>query len=78
MSWARRGQCWGAAASSIVTVSVRQRVAPPELPDQVNIAYRMVSWGLMSVGGLAGGLVARVNPRPRLPAEVFYGPVDVP
>jgi MFS family permease len=44
---------------SIVTVSMRQRVVPSDLLGRVNSAYRMLGWGLMPLGSLAGGLVAR-------------------
>lgn len=43
---------------SIVTVSLRQEVVPSELLGRVNSAYRMLGWGLMPLGSLAGGLVA--------------------
>lgn len=44
---------------SIVTVSVRQKAVPSELLGRVNSAYRMLGWGLMPLGALAGGVVAR-------------------
>jgi MFS family permease len=44
---------------SIVTVSMRQRAVPSDLLGRVNSAYRMLGWGLMPLGSLAGGLVAR-------------------
>jgi MFS family permease len=44
---------------SVVTVSMRQRMVPPDLLGRVNSAYRMLGWGLMPLGALAGGLVAR-------------------
>jgi MFS family permease len=44
---------------SIVTLSMRQRSVPSELLGRVNSAYRMLGWGLMPLGSLAGGLVAR-------------------
>jgi predicted MFS family arabinose efflux permease len=43
---------------NIVTVSLRQRVVPGELLGRVNSVYRMLGWGLMPVGALAGGFVA--------------------
>ncbi len=42
----------------VVTVSLRQQIVPSELLDRVNSAYRMLGWGLMPLGALAGGLVA--------------------
>lgn len=43
---------------SIVTVSLRQRSVPSELLGRVNSVYRMLGWGLIPLGALAGGLVA--------------------
>jgi MFS family permease len=43
---------------NIVTVSLRQRVVPAELLGRVNSAYRMIGWGPIPLGALAGGLVA--------------------
>jgi MFS family permease len=44
---------------SIVTLSMRQRVVPSDLLGRVNSAYRMLGWGLMPLGALTGGLIAR-------------------
>lgn len=44
---------------SVVTLSTRQRIVPSELLGRVNSAYRMLGWGLMPLGSLAGGLIAR-------------------
>ena len=43
---------------NVVTVTLRQRVVPAELLGRVNSAYRMIGWGLMPLGALAGGFVA--------------------
>ncbi|MEV4360925.1 MFS transporter [Nonomuraea sp. NPDC049625] len=43
---------------SIVTVSLRQRIVPSEMLGRVNSVYRMLGWGLIPLGALAGGLVA--------------------
>ncbi|MDP4506979.1 MFS transporter [Nonomuraea turcica] len=43
---------------SIVTVSLRQQIVPSELLGRVNSVYRMLGWGLIPLGALAGGLVA--------------------
>jgi MFS family permease len=43
---------------NVVTVTLRQRVVPDELLGQVNSAYRMIGWGMMPLGALAGGFVA--------------------
>ncbi|GAA4049734.1 MFS transporter [Nonomuraea soli] len=45
---------------SIVTVGLRQRIVPSDLLGRVNSAYRMLGWGLIPLGALAGGLVAHV------------------
>ena len=43
---------------SVVTVSLRQQVIPADLRGRVHSVYRMLGWGLMPLGALAGGLVA--------------------
>jgi MFS family permease len=43
---------------NIVTVTLRQSIVPAELLGRVNSAYRMIGWGLMPLGALAGGFVA--------------------
>jgi MFS family permease len=43
---------------NVVTISFRQSVVPERLQGRVNSAYRLVSWGTLSVGAAAGGLVA--------------------
>ncbi|MEV6866179.1 MFS transporter [Streptosporangium subroseum] len=43
---------------SIVTVSLRQRIVPPAMLGRVNSVYKMLGWGLIPLGALAGGLVA--------------------
>lgn len=43
---------------NVVTVSLRQRVVPAHLLGRVNSVYRMLGWGLMPLGALAGGFVA--------------------
>jgi MFS family permease len=45
---------------NIVTVSLRQQIVPGELLGRVNSVYRMLGWGLMPAGALAGGFVAHV------------------
>jgi MFS family permease len=42
---------------NVVTVSFRQAVVPEPLQGRVNSAYRLVSWGTLSVGAVAGGVV---------------------
>jgi MFS family permease len=43
---------------NVVTISLRQRVVPAHLLGRVNSVYRMLGWGLMPLGALAGGFVA--------------------
>lgn len=43
---------------NVVTVSLRQRIVPPEMLGRVNSVYKMLGWGLIPLGALAGGLVA--------------------
>jgi predicted MFS family arabinose efflux permease len=42
---------------NVVTVSFRQAVVPERLQGRVNSAYRLVSWGTLSAGAAAGGVV---------------------
>lgn len=44
--------------SSVVTVSMRQQLTPNDLFGRVNSVFRMIGWGLMPLGGLAGGFLA--------------------
>jgi hypothetical protein len=39
----------------------RQQIVPAELLDRVNSVYRMIGWGLMPLGAVAGGFVARAG-----------------
>jgi MFS family permease len=43
---------------NIATVTLRQEIVPPELRGRVTSVYRMLGWGLLPLGSLAGGLVA--------------------
>ncbi len=43
---------------NVVTVSLRQQIVPSDLLGRVNSVYRMLGWGLMPLGALAGGFVA--------------------
>jgi len=43
---------------NVVTVSLRQRIVPGPILGRVNSVYRMLGWGLMPFGALAGGFVA--------------------
>lgn len=42
---------------NVVTISFRQAVVPERLQGRVNSAYRLVSWGTLSIGAAAGGAV---------------------
>ena len=52
------GQGFTVTMWNVVTVSLRQQVVPAHLLGRVNSVYRMLGWGLMPVGALAGGFVA--------------------
>jgi MFS family permease len=43
---------------NIVTVSLRQESVPSALLGRVNSVYKMLGWGLIPLGSLAGGFVA--------------------
>ena len=44
---------------NVVTVTLRQRIVPDEMLGRVNSTYRMLGWGMIPLGALAGGLVAQ-------------------
>jgi MFS family permease len=52
----------GVAAMSwnVLTVSLRQRVAPDHLLGRVNAGYRLLAWGSMPLGAFLGGVLADV------------------
>jgi MFS family permease len=52
------GQGFAIAMWNVVTVSLRQQIVPAALLGRVNSVYRMLGWGLMPAGALAGGFVA--------------------
>jgi MFS family permease len=54
-------QGFAAAMWNVVTVSLRQQVVPGHLLGRVNSVYRMLGWGLMPLGALAGGFVAHAD-----------------
>jgi MFS family permease len=43
---------------NVLALSLRQQQVPSELRGRVNSVYRMIGWGLIPLGALAGGLVA--------------------
>ncbi len=46
---------------NVVTVAFRQSVIPDHLLGRVNSVYRLLSWGAIPLGGLAGGLVVEAT-----------------
>ena len=44
---------------NVITVSARQALVPAELFGRVNSVYRFVGWGVLPIGALLGGVVAR-------------------
>ena len=48
----------GISIWNVITVSLRQRITPGRLLGRVNSAYRLVAWGTMPLGAIAGGLLA--------------------
>src|SRR5690242_8338011 len=52
------GEGFAVTMWNVVTVSLRQQVVPAHLLGRVNSVYRMLGWGLMPVGALAGGFIA--------------------
>ncbi|MCX5265893.1 MFS transporter [Streptomyces sp. NBC_00199] len=48
---------------NVCTVSLRQRLAPPDMLGRVTSGYRLAAWGTMPVGAALGGVLAgRVGP----------------
>jgi MFS family permease len=46
-----------AVSWNVVTVSLRQRIAPDQLLGRVNAGYRLLAWGAMPVGAFLGGVL---------------------
>lgn len=46
------------AVWNVVTVTLRQEQVPLDLLGRVNSVYRLLGWGLIPLGALAGGLIA--------------------
>ena len=51
---------FGGVTFNVVTVSYRQRVIPDALLGRVNSLYRLLSWGMIPLGAVAGGLLMSV------------------
>lgn len=45
---------------NVITVSLRQRMAPGALLGRVNSVYRLLAWGTRPLGAAAGGLLAQL------------------
>lgn len=45
---------------NIVAVSLRQRISPPELLGRINATYRLLAWGTLPLGAMAGGALAEL------------------
>jgi predicted MFS family arabinose efflux permease len=45
---------------NVITVSLRQRIAPDHLLGRVNSGYRLLAWGTMPLGAALGGLLGQV------------------
>ncbi|AQZ66159.1 hypothetical protein BKM31_36100 [[Actinomadura] parvosata subsp. kistnae] len=50
---------WAAAMSNVGQTTYRQTVTPDHLLGRVNASVRFVTWGVMPLGALIGGLVAQ-------------------
>jgi predicted MFS family arabinose efflux permease len=50
---------FGTALANVHNVSLRQSAVPDRLQGRVNAAYRLVSWGVIPIGAVLGGLLAR-------------------
>lgn len=59
----------GVVLWNVIVVSMRQRITPPHLLGRMNSAYRLLAWGTMPFGALAGGLLAEAFGLP----SVFIG-----
>jgi predicted MFS family arabinose efflux permease len=45
---------------NIITVSLRQRIAPDNMLGRVNAGYRLLAWGSMPFGAALGGLLGEL------------------
>ena len=44
---------------NVITVSLRQRITPTRLLGRLNSAYRLLAWGTMPLGAVAGGFLGQ-------------------
>jgi MFS family permease len=64
---------------NIITVSLRQRIAPDHMLGRVNAGYRLLAWGTMPLGaGLGGVLAATIGLRPTFWVTGAIGLLCVP
>jgi MFS family permease len=47
----------GATGTNVHTYAIRQAVTPDRLLGRTNAVYRMLTWGLIPLGALLGGLL---------------------
>jgi MFS family permease len=45
---------------NVITVSLRQRIAPDHLLGRVNSGYRLMAWGTMPLGAALGGVLGQI------------------
>jgi len=50
---------FGTALANVHNVTLRQSAIPDRLQGRVNAAYRLVSWGVIPIGAVLGGLLAQ-------------------
>jgi predicted MFS family arabinose efflux permease len=50
---------FGVALWNVATVSLRQRLVPEHLLGRVVSTHRLISWGSLALGALAGGILAQ-------------------
>jgi MFS family permease len=57
--WVGAGSVFGGTSIvwNVITVSLRQRIAPDALLGRVNAGYRLLAWGTMPIGAALGGLL---------------------
>ena len=64
---------------NIITVSLRQRIAPDHLLGRVNAGYRLLAWGSMPFGALLGGILGEaIGLRPTFVVCAGLGVLCVP
>jgi hypothetical protein len=68
----------GIAAFNVITGAFRQAVCPPELIGRMAASTRMITWGALPIGGLAGGLLGEAFGARTAIALVAAGFVLVP